>query len=169
VLQCVALSCRVLQCVAMCFNDVRIYPAQSRCTTLQCTATHCNALQHKLKHASTHTATHYNTLQHCATHCNTHTLRAQSAKSAHTQPTAAHCNTLQHTATHCSTLQQYKTHTWSAQSARSGRYKQPTSDARHVAAVLRAWLTLGVALTTGFVLVSVFPVCCSVLQCVTVR
>ena len=45
---------------------------------VECTATHCNTLQHTATHCNTlqHTATHYDTLQRSATHCNTlqHTL-----------------------------------------------------------------------------------------------
>jgi len=43
-------------------------------STLQHTATHCNAQQHAATHYHTlqHTATHCNTLQHTATHCNVH-------------------------------------------------------------------------------------------------
>ena len=61
---------------------------ETRCNTLQHTATHCNTLQH--------TATHCNTLQHTAAHCNK------------LQHTATHCNTLQHAATHCMYMKGYQ-------------------------------------------------------------
>jgi len=51
----------VLQFVPVCSTQDEI--AETRCSTLQHTATHFNALNR--------TATHCNTLQHTATHCNT--------------------------------------------------------------------------------------------------
>ena len=80
-------------------------------TSDQCTATHCNTLQH--------TATHCNTLQHTATHCNALQYTATQSHVVYVkqrlvisalQYTATHCNTLQHTATHCNTLQHTATH-----------------------------------------------------------
>jgi len=100
------------------------------CNAVQCTVTHCNALQHThtwqtLKRPS-------DTLQHTATHCNTlqythtrHTLKRPSDK----RPTDAllhrsfficaglfwhvsDCNTPPRTATHCNILQhKHKWHT----------------------------------------------------------
>jgi len=72
--------CHVTQCE-------QTDPASSR---HDCTATHCNTLQH--------TATHCSTLQHTAAHCNTlqHTATLQQTR----------CNTLQHIATQCNTMQQ---------------------------------------------------------------
>jgi len=68
-LQCVAVRCSALQCVAVWVDMDHVTNRSSRSwrdpyhNTLQHTATHCNTLQH--------TATHCNTLQHTATHCNT--------------------------------------------------------------------------------------------------
>ena len=80
---------------------------------LQCTATHCDILQHTATRA-THrdalrpTATHCNTLHYIALHCNTlhHTA---------THCSTLHCSTLQHTATHCNTLQHTVNHDKSLQ------------------------------------------------------
>ena len=82
--------------------------AETRCNTLQHTATQSNTLHHS--------ATHCNTLQHTATHCNTrwHIADSMAATPSVTnslyrwqkcslQHTATHCYTLQHTATHCNT------------------------------------------------------------------
>jgi len=79
--------------------------AETRCNTLQHTATQSNTLHHS--------ATHCNTLQHTATHCNTrwHIADSMAATPSVTnslyrwqkcslQHTATHCYTLQHTATH---------------------------------------------------------------------
>jgi len=88
-LQCVAVCCSSLQCVAASV-DVSVatrdaYTA-THCNTLQHTTTHCNTLQHSATLCNTlqHTATHRNTLQHTATPRNT------------PQHTATHRNTLQH-------------------------------------------------------------------------
>jgi len=107
VLQCVAVCCNELECVAgmqcvgVCWKFVRVCWNILQwsvfdfvaicwvCKTLKLTVTPCTKLQH--------TATHGNTLLHTATHCTT------------PQHTAPHCTTLQHTAhhtaTHCKTLQ----------------------------------------------------------------
>jgi len=74
--------------------------SRTPCNTLQCTATHCNALEHTAMHCNTLqcTATHCNALQHTAMHCNT------------LQNPATHCSMLRRTATHCNTLQRTVTH-----------------------------------------------------------
>jgi len=79
-----------------CFATLR----DSRCNTLQHTATHCSTLQHAATHCNTlqHTATPCNALPHTATHCNA------------LQHTATHCNALQHPTTHCNTLQHTNSH-----------------------------------------------------------
>ena len=84
VLQCGAVSCSELQCVAVVgvcsdFGESAWWIMRSG------TATHCNTLQHTTLHWNTlhHTVTPYNTLRH----------------------TIPHCNTLHHTATHDTTLQ----------------------------------------------------------------
>jgi len=113
-LQCVAVCCSVLQCVAV---RGRVYVGYSTISSLnmlfkqhiqgQHTATHCNTLQHTTEcNTLQHTATHCNTLQPTATHCNM--LFKQHIQGAHCGVpyihSATHCNTLPHTATHCNTL-----------------------------------------------------------------
>jgi len=94
------------------------------CITLQCTSTHCDALQctawsqrstcpRGFLDCSTLqcTAMHYNALQCTATHCNTLQCTAWSPKVNMSiwilglYHTAMHCNTLRCTATHCKVLQ----------------------------------------------------------------
>ena len=72
-LQCVAVCCSVLQCVADTNNGMSAFFLMTYCSTLQHTAAHCSTLQHTAAHCSTlqHTATHCSTLQHTAAHCST--------------------------------------------------------------------------------------------------
>jgi len=81
---------------------IRMFSAALYFTQLsvQCTATHCNALQR--------IATHCNALQHIATHC--HALQRTATHCATLPRTATHCHTLQRTATHCNALQRTATH-----------------------------------------------------------
>ena len=92
-LQCVAVCCSLLQCVAASV-DVSV------ATRDVYTATHCNTLHHA--------ASHCNTLQHSATLCNTLQYTAKHRNTP--QHTATPCNTLQHTATHRITPQHTTTH-----------------------------------------------------------
>ena len=87
-LQCVAVCCSVLQCVAAChvshthWHDVTVGHIYCNTSVSYVTA-HSNTLQHTAPHCNLNTITLY----HTATHCNTQ------------QHTATHCNKLQHTAT----------------------------------------------------------------------
>ena len=80
--QCVAVCCSVLQCVA-------VY-------TLQHTATHCIGTRQNTCDVPVTATRHCNALQHT---CTSASLRRK------VRVTATHCKTLQHTATHCNTLQ----------------------------------------------------------------
>jgi len=102
-------------------------------STLQHTATHCNALHRSahvcelcvdmngmytqleisyLQHSATPCSNARNKLQGTATHCEMalRTLKLQYYTCNTLQYTAVHCNTLQHNATHCNTLQSTATH-----------------------------------------------------------
>jgi len=112
VLQCVAVCCSVLQCVAADFRECLVIwifeNAISKilfiiivfrvcCSVLQCVAAdfqECLVIVFwECTAAHCNITTRCNTLQHTATHCNT------------LQHTATHCTTLQHTATHCNIRQ----------------------------------------------------------------
>jgi len=121
-LQCVAVCCSVLQCVAAC----HVYPYEVCCSVLQCVAVCCSVSYiseymttyaivglnlFDMKHSSSaccntlqHAATHCPTLQHTATHCNTPQPTGETRHN-HRPSSSAHCNMLQHAATHCPTLQ----------------------------------------------------------------
>jgi len=104
VLQCVAVCCSVLQCVAAVRCSVLQCVAPDTSHVLQCVAVCCSVLQCGVVCCSvlhlipriTLCVAHYsicNTLQHVRLIiCNT------------LQHTTPHCNTLQHTASHCNTL-----------------------------------------------------------------
>ena len=88
-MQCIAVCCSVLQCVAVSCKPHTLHFKpwmlnlfellfSCRCAwymyvmiDLQHTATHCNTLQHVICVCNDWSATHCNTLQHTATHCNT--------------------------------------------------------------------------------------------------
>jgi len=116
-MQCVAVCCSEVQCVAACYSVCRghvhvrsnhhnkslcVHMWSPRVCCFVCVfacerenvCSSCNTLLL--------TATHYYTLQHTATHCNTlqHTATHRNTP----QYTAPHRNTLLHTATQCCTL-----------------------------------------------------------------
>ena len=114
-MQYMAVSCNLLQCVAMrrnvwqCVLSHAAISISRRHTSTRLSAperAHClcsNTLQH--------TATHCNTPEHTKKHCNTlykglsAAERTQCLFSNMLQHTATRCNTLQHSATRCNTLQ----------------------------------------------------------------
>jgi len=147
VLSCVAACCSVLQCVAGCCSEVshtmasfrgranrRVYILQHTAThgnTLKRAATHCNKLQHKLKHTTVylrnvspgahqlarvhtlqHTTAHYNTLQHTPQHTATYLYNTPAVGAN----SCCHCRgnsriyTLQHAAIRCNILQHIPQH-----------------------------------------------------------
>jgi len=149
---CVCLSECVCVCVKVCLLQVHVCSAgacvvqffffprmlyfvrqiifDTRCNTLQHTATHCNAktLHHTMIHCNTvqDSASHCNTLQHAATyiqlclwllfkrfivvsglflHITTHYNTLHCTLQHKLRRTTAHCNKLKHTATRHNTLQ----------------------------------------------------------------
>ena len=115
VLQCAAVCCSVLLCVAesctvlaVCCDVLAVCCSVLQCvavycSVLQCVAVCCSVLQSVAQFGHRHgphtmpdsvfLCAWWVATQHTATHCNT------------LQHTATHCNTLQHIATHCNTLQ----------------------------------------------------------------
>jgi len=95
----------------MCFDQAKHIASNTALhySTLQHTATQCNALQHTL--GMTEMLWRTTQLQHTATHCNTAQRLQHTATPCNIlQRTATHGNTLQHTAAHCSTLHRKATH-----------------------------------------------------------
>ena len=105
--------------------QIKLQCTATHCNILQHIATHCNTLQHTYRsprHLSNHNVTHCNTLQRTSTHRNTlqhiatHCITLPDAPIIYQitcnalQRTSTHCNTRQHTATRCITLQHTATH-----------------------------------------------------------
>ena len=131
------------------------YAVMTLCNTLQCTATHFNALQHTSMYCNALqcTATHFNALQHTSMHCNT--LQCTATHFNTLQHTPAHLNALQHTATHCNTLQHTATHCNTLPHTGIGRCRKSSP-------------CPGLAASSNLSALQRVAVCCSVLQCVAV-
>ena len=115
-MQCVAVCCSVLQCVAVSCRrkiDLKSHKFDGKCQifhhkrhandsmTLQHTATYCST--HECCNARQHTTTRYNILQHTAVLLSDLPSRATNSPQHTAHDTATHCNTMQHTVRHCTT------------------------------------------------------------------
>ena len=74
-------------------------------SSLQRTATHCNALQHNSTHCTT--LSRYTCQSITAVHCNTRCNALQHTLQRTAIHAATYCNTLQHNATHCTPFSRY--------------------------------------------------------------